>query len=633
MYCYKDMCFFSLFIAIALSLRDNSLILFITLGYYMKKNILLLLSALLLLGCREEAFTEPTGESADEILVSHFSEDEVIKGRMRIKLKEEPTSEVTVRSSGNTVTTGIRALDRYATAFRITHMERTFPPCGRYEERSRREGLHLWYDVWFAEEVAATRAVGEVSLLEGIEVAAPVLKVISAASFNDPYLPRQWNYYNPGNESWQQAGADIRLSDVWQQYNGHPDIIVSIVDGGIALTNPDLQANLWINKGEIADNGLDDDGNGYVDDVYGYNFVSNRATITPHRHGTHVAGIIGAANNNGVGVCGIAGGDGAANSGAKLMSCQIFEHPSGDYRYDNIAKDIPAAIKYGADNGSVISQNSWGHAAGTRASSYIDPAEKAAIDYFVKYAGCDNDGNQLPDSPMEGGIVLFASGNANSSNPRVAAPADYEKVLGVAAIGPDYRKALYSNYGDYMDISAPGGSKENGIYSTTLSQLGDYEYLYGTSMACPHVAGVAALVIEKYGVGKQGFTADQLEEILLTTAYDLDSDNPQYAGLLGYGSVDAFAALGGTMPPSTQSFALRSNPVSDGMLSFQVNADLAGDARISIYNGTGSLVYRKQVKTKKYVVTTLDIIRLAAGYYTLDYECNGNKVKEKFIKY
>lgn len=626
----------------------------------MIKSIPFFLFALLLLACQDEAYTEPAGKPAgkaeSETSVFPFSEGEIVKGRMRIKLKEEPVGEVGVRSSGGTVTTGIRALDGSASLLRITRMARTFPPAGKFEERSRREGLHLWYDVWFAEEIAATRAVGEVALLEGIEVAVPVLKVISASlpaestlvkaiadravdfPFNDTYLSRQWSYDNPGNEPWQQVGADIRLSDVWQQYNGHPDIIVSIVDGGIALDNPDLQANIWVNPGEIAGNGVDDDENGFVDDVNGYNFVSMSGTILPQRHGTHVAGTIAATNNNRTGVCGIAGGDGTPNSGVKLMSCQIFEHPPGSYYYDLVAsdQDMGVAIKYGADNGAVISQNSWGYAADTRTGSYIDPAHKAAIDYFVKYAGCDNDGNQLPGSPMKGGIVLFASGNANSSSPRVAAPADYEKVIGVAAIGPDYKKAPYSNYGEYTDLSAPGGTRENGIYSTTISQLGYYEYRYGTSMSCPHVAGVAALVIEKYGVGKPGFIAARLEEILLTTAYDVDADNPSYAGQLGYGAVNALAALGGEAPlrPVDRSpLTLESNPVTNGILSFRVDATLAGNALVTLYNGTGSLVYRKSIQLKRYVTTAIDIRQLAAGYYTLECVRNETKVNVKFIKY
>lgn len=630
----------------------------------MKKSILLYLIAVCMFSCNEKEVSEPLVEPETETDISAypFSEKDVLEGCIRIKLKKEPTDGVAVRSVNGKVTTGIQALDRSASSLKITRMERTFPYAGKFEERTRREGLHLWYNVWFSEKIVSTRAAEEVAIIDDIEMAVPIVKVVSTAAsdkspyaafgkgvtrnsfpFDDPHLPKLWNYNNPGTESWQVAGADIRLFDVWKEYNGHPNIIVSIVDGGIELNHPDLKDNLWINTGEIPGNGIDDDGNGYIDDVYGYNFVSNTPSITPQRHGTHVAGTIGAVTNNHIGISGIAGGNGTPNSGVKLMSCQIFEHPLGNYNQDIAAEDMGAAIKYGADNGAVISQNSWGYAvnestsstyAGAR-SSYIDPAHKAAIDYFVKYAGCDNAGNQLPNSPMKGGIVLFAAGNVNSEDPRVSAPADYEKVVGVAAIGPDYKKPRYSNYGAFIDILAPGGLSEGetGIYSTTIAACGYYEYRYGTSMSCPHVSAIAALIIEKNGVGKPGFTARQLEELLLTTAYKVDAYNPNYVGKLGHGCVDATAALRATAPDSAP-FQLMTNPVTNGTLSFKINSiDLAGDAVLSIVNGTGSLVWKKNIKTYKFKTVLVDIAKLAAGYYTVTYECNDSKIINKIIKY
>ena len=613
-----------------------------------KKYILLFLSAMCMFSCQNDAQTEFTDQSENNTSIGNFAEQNVIKGRMRIKLKEDPGNSVTVRSTGGKITTGIKALDGSATTLGITRMERTFPYAGKYEERTRKEGLHLWYDIWFSEEVATTRAAGQLSTLDGIEIAVPVRKIQPTATssaftamtygtrvpwngtypFNDPSLSKQWGYNNPGTETWQVAGADIRLFDVWKQYNGNPNIIIAIVDGGIALDNPDLQANLWTNTGEIPGNGIDDDQNGYVDDVHGYNFVSGNATLTPHRHGSHVAGTIAATNENGIGVSGIAGGNGTSNSGVKLMSCQIFQHPNGNYYSDSGTDNTPAAIKYATDNGAIICQNSWGYIGS------LDPADKAAIDYFIKYAGCDSNGNQLPNSPMKGGLVLFATNNHNTSDPSDATPADYEKVIGVAALGPDFQKAPLSDYGNYIDISAPGGIEDGpkGIYSTTISQLGFYEYRNGASMACPHVAGVAALIIEKYGVGKQGFTAHQLEEILLTTAYSVDAYNPKYIGKLGYGCVNATAALASTLP-ETKPFTLTSNPVINGSLSFRVNMELSGDASVTIYNSTGSKVLFKSLKVQRFANTSIDIKKLAPGYYIVEYVCNGIKAKEKFIKY
>lgn len=614
----------------------------------MKKTALLLLATLLFGACQHEEVTSVPDKGTPSSLFD-LSDEDVLQGCIRVKLKEEPMGGVKVRSVGNTVTTGVKALDRSASVLKVTRMERTFPYAGKYEERTRREGLHLWYNVWFSQDTPATRAATEVSFLDDIEMAAPIPKVVSTAAdeqtvwaiygartgewlFNDTYLPKQWYLDNPGTESWQKAGADIRLFEVWKEYNGHPDIIVSVVDGGIAVDHPDLQANLWTNQGEIPGNGIDDDGNGYTDDVHGYNFVDNSADIIGHRHGTHVAGVIGATNNNDKGIASIAGGNGSPNTGVKLMSCQILKHRG---IMDELADDIGAAIKYGADNGAVISQNSWGYAADKkRASSYIDPTHKAAIDYFIKYAGCDNNGEQLEGSPMKGGIVFFASGNANTSNPRTAAPADYDKVVAVAAINADYKKASYSNYGTYMDISAPGGSLSgNGeIWSTTIASSGYYEYRSGTSMACPMVSGVAALVIQKYGVGKKGFTPDKLKDILYASAYDLDEYNPNYAGQLGYGCVDATAALNIDLSELVP-FTLKSNQIKDNTLAFTVSSRLAGDGLLTLYNNVGSKVLSKSVILEAGTLHTLDISKLSAGYYLLMYECNGMKIKEKFIKY
>lgn len=604
----------------------------------MKKAILFFLAVLLIASCHQEEISSVPDDSGNSSSISDLSDEDVLQGCIYVKLKEEPTGEVRVRNVGSAVTTGVKVLDRAASSLKITRMERTFPYAGKFEERTRKEGLHLWYNVWFSKETSVTRAATEVSMLEGIEEAVPVPKIVSRARaqaiWDDPDFSKQWYLDNPGTESWQKAGADIRIFDAWKEYKGNPAVIVSIVDGGINLEHPDLQANLWVNPGEIPGNGIDDDGNGYTDDVNGYNFVDDNADIIPHRHGTHVAGLIGAANNNGIGICGVAGGDGTPHSGVKLMSCQIMKSLTSTG--GEVASDphIAAAIKYGADNGAVISQNSWGYAVGAKSAVNVSPVHKEAIDYFIKYAGCDNNGNQLEGSPMKGGIVLFASGNANTSNPATAAPADYEEVVAVAAIEADYKKASYSNYGTYMDISAPGGALngDGRIWSTTTALAGNYEYISGTSMACPLVSGVAALVIQKYGVGKKGFTPEKLKEILYESAYDLDQYNPNYIGQLGAGCVDATAALQidvSTLVP----FTLKSKQVTDNTLTFSVNSRMAGEGHLTLYNSIGNKVLSRILKLEAGALQSVDISALSAGYYLLKYEYKGTEAKEKFIKY
>ena len=259
------------------------------------------------------------------------------------------------------------------------------------------------------------------------------------------------------------------------------------------------------------------------------------------------------------------------------------------------------------------------------------PAKAGEVQMF---AGCDNKGEQLDGSPMKGGIVLFASGNANTSDPRIAAPADYEKVVAVAAIEADYRKASYSNYGTYTDISAPGGSLDGDgrIWSTTTKRSNNYEYLAGTSMACPLVSGVAALVIEKYGVGKKGFTPEALKEILYQSAYDLDEYNPRYAGQLGHGCVDAAAALEIDVS-NLHPFILKSNQITDNMLIFSVSSSMSGNGKLILYNGIGSKVLDLHLKLEAASLHAVDITKLSAGYYTLVYQAKGMEIREKFIKY
>ena len=280
--------------------------------------------------------------------------------------------------------------------------------------------------------------------------------------------------------------------------------------------------------------GVDDDGNGYIDDIYGWNFINGTNQIEADDHGTHVAGTIGAENNNGVGVCGIAGGHGG-NTGVWLLSCQLFGTIDGR----EVSASFPEMIKYAADAGAVIAQNSWGY----ENITYLPRADQEAIDYFIQYAGVDERGEQT--GPMKGGVVIFAAGNEDKDYRTY--PAAYEKVVSVAAYAPDYKKSWYSNFADWVDIAAPGGTygygrKYNGecpVYSTLPDN--QYGYMQGTSMACPHVSGIAALIVSQFG--GPGFTPEKLLAHLYQGTRDIDVYNPEYAGRLGIGAADAYLAL------------------------------------------------------------------------------------------
>ncbi|GHU69344.1 hypothetical protein FACS189413_08090 [Bacteroidia bacterium] len=539
-----------------------------------------------------------TPETAGQVAATQYEQ-----GYVRILVSEELSEKVetTVRSGKRQV--AALAADEVVSHIKIRSMQRTFPHAGRFEERTRKAGLHLWYDVEFDGQIPLDEARQNLSSIKGIkkvefhpvvarywddkviayatETARSITQSTAAMPFNDPRLPDQWHYYNDGSlGSSYRAGADINLFGAWNYTVGLPDVVVAVIDGGIDYTHEDIAANMWVNLAEKnGSSSLDDDGNGYKNDIHGYNFVSDVGQLVPHDHGTHVAGTIAAVNNNGKGVCGIAGGNGQASSGVRLMSCQIFVNDDDPYA-ESAGRKGAAAIKYAADNGAVICQNSWGYPTLTE----IPGSDKAAIDYFIEYAGVDANGRQT--GPMRGGIVIFAAGNEDRA---AAAPANYEKVVAVSSIGPDFRKAYYSNYGEWVDIASPGGDAQSfGNRGTVLSTVvNGYGYMQGTSMACPHVSGVAALALSHFK--RSGYNADMLRARLENSATNIDSYNSSYKGKLGK-LVNAMASLAGgsTTPPNavgTVTGSAQSNVVT---LKWKVPSD-PDDGKASGFN----VYYRK----------------------------------------
>lgn len=486
------------------------------------RKLLFPVLALLVWGCAKDVPPAEIAESQEK--TDEAKESCLLEGEANIYLSEEMADLVEADLVRGMLVTKSSGLNSVLESLGASSMTRLFPYAGEFEPRTRKEGLHRWYTVKFNKDVPVTKACDDFTGLPGIELVEPVRRVRPQAVFNDPQLSRQWHYYNDGtlNSSFK-AGADINVVPVWENYTvGNPDVIVAIVDGGIDYTHEDLAANY----------------------CGGYNFVRNTSVVTSHNHGTHVAGTVAAVNNNGKGVCGIAGGDAAAGKkGVKLLSCQIFE-PNPVNPDKDISGGMPSAIKWGADNGAVISQNSWGYVFDTaeeQAAATIDTPLKNAIDYFIKYAGIDASGNQT--GPMRGGVVFFAAGNDAREHDPIG---KYDPVVSVGSIGPDYTRAYYSNYGDWVDIAAPGGSVKypSGTVLSTVPGNG-YEGYQGTSMACPHVSGVAALVVSHFG--GPGFTNQMLKDKILKGARtDALSMNSQIGPLL-----DALGAMayGGTKPP------------------------------------------------------------------------------------
>ena len=539
----------------------------------MKKTIIYMcacaISGLMLAtSCQESMEMENTNSKTRAVVID--KDLFAVRGRINVKLEKGANQALPTSAKGNvemqSVPSAMASAMKYAGAYK---MERVFKPAGIYEKRTIAEGLDRWYTIYFDESKDVAEVLQQFNKAAGVEYAERVLPIArpkftakpytgpapqtrnqpTVSAFNDPLLAKQWHYYNDGSISPRaKKGADCNLKPVWEKYTtGKSNVIVAVVDGGIDITHEDLVDNLYINEKEKnGQAGVDDDGNGFVDDVYGYNFVEAKdvvgGTIQPDNdgHGTHVAGTVAARNNNGKGVAGVAGGNGTPDSGVRLMSCQIF-------RGKDEQGDAAAAIKYAADNGAVICQNSWGYSS-TSGVTAMPKLLKEAVDYFIKMAGCDENGQQRANSPMKGGVVVFAAGNENKEF--AAYPACYPPAVSVSAMAWNFAKASFSNYARWITIMAPGGDQdtfgtEGGILSTVPKSKvpSGYAYFQGTSMACPHVSGIAALIASYFG--RQGFTNDELKSRLITAyrPFNIDELNPAYKGKLGKGYIDAEAAF------------------------------------------------------------------------------------------
>lgn len=322
---------------------------------------------------------------------------------------------------------------------------------------------------------------------------------------NDPEFAKQWGLHNTGSTG--KADADIDAPEAWDLASGS-DAVIAISDTGIDLDHPDLVANLWINKGEIAGNKIDDDGNGFVDDVNGYDFVNDDGNPDDdHYHGTHVAGIVGARGNNGVGVTGV-------SQRCRLMAVKGLSAAGFGSSFN-----LFRGIIYAAENGAQVINMSWGR----RGNSSL--FEQEVLEYAVS----------------RGVLPVAAAGNADSQ--ALFYPAAYGQALAVASTDDSDRKSSFSNFGLWVDISAPGSS----IYSTLPN--GSYGYLSGTSMATPMVCGIAGLLL---GVNPQWNGANVASHLL----HSVENVIPGYSGRMGTGRVNAYRAVSTKQLPVTPAVIL-----------------------------------------------------------------------------
>ena len=598
-----------------------------------KKFFYIAMVALALTGCSDSLSTIDSSEGKADITIPSDAE----AGELLIKFAPEMSSildqaQMSKTRSGMATRSGIPSTDEVLDILGSYSFERVFPVDANTEARTREAGLHLWYTVKFDKstdlKAAAERLkqLGEVTkvqtngrikrayntdskriYLSDKALQQKATRAAASGEPDDPGFAYQWHYRNLGagnygfenlndNQAGAEAGCDVNAVEAWKTCVGDPSIIVAVLDEGVMYTHPDLAPNMWCNPGETSQGAkADGDGNGYEGDLHGYNFVEESGNITwsdanDSGHGTHVAGTIAAANNNGIGVSGVAGGDGTPDSGVKIMSCQIF---SGQNSV-TLAGEA-RAIKYAADNGAVILQCSWGYnsSESSELSGYTPgpatekewaetyPLEKEALDYFINNAGS-------PNGVIDGGIAVFAAGNEYAGNP--AFPGAYSKCVSVASLAADYTPACYTDFGSLVTLSAPGGDLEyygkigetedeywaetgeqKGAVLSTLVKNGQpaYGYMEGTSMACPHVSGVAALGLAYAVKQNRHYRAADFISLMKKSVKDLDShyqngatktyymnhttvgaspetiELSKYIGKMGAGLIDAAQLLNG----------------------------------------------------------------------------------------
>lgn len=364
-----------------------------------------------------------------------------------------------------------------------------------------------WYSVSVPTGTSMQQALAFWQSHPNVAIVTPDFELTTQSIPNDPSFGSLWGLSNNGSQG-GLLNADINIEPAWALGTA-TSIVTAVIDTGVDYTHPDLASNIWTNTDEVAGNGIDDDGNGFVDDVRGWDFVNNDSDpMDDNGHGTHVAGTIGAVGNNGIGVTGVAWT-------ASIMPLKFLDQSGSGSLSDAIK-----AIQYARVNGAKIINASWG-------GGGFSSALQSAITQFI----------------TSGGLFVAAAGNEATNNDVTPSyPANYQGVISVGASTRTDTRASFSNYGTSVDVFAPGQS----ILSTLPGNR--YGSLSGTSMATPQVAGALALL---WGQNPT-LSANTISQALINSTDNVLRASNSTHGRINVGAAaTALRASNPTTPPTT----------------------------------------------------------------------------------
>ncbi|WP_114492196.1 S8 family serine peptidase [Candidatus Ulvibacter alkanivorans] len=418
---------------------------------------------------------------------------------------------------------------------------------------------------------------------------------------NDALFSRQWGLSNDGNFplSDSEEGVDIMMEEAWDIEQGDANIIIAVLDSGVKIDHPELAGRLWTNPNEVLD-GTDTDGNGYIDDIDGWNFAYN--TNDPSDdvgHGTNIIGLLGSIPNNATAYAGI-------NWNSKIMNLKMLNDQNA---YTDVAWAVDA-IYYAVDNGADIINMSWG-----------STGDSSALQDAVTYAHSN-------------GVVLTAA-MLNFDNNIPIYPAAYTETIAVGSIDPDGDRSspFYwdvnsgSNFGPHIDLIAPG----NYTYSITHTSNNNYNiYWGGTSQAAPHVAGIASLLLSQDG----SLTPEEIRTIMNSTADDEtgdpSEDTPGWDQYYGFGRLNAFQALSSILNVSENNYetaiSIYPNPV-DGTERLSFSSNAAPITAVKLYTILGTVAFEQSVPNR--TDYEMEVANFAAGVYIVEVHTLGNKQVER----